>query len=76
MRSKPTLAGIDAVQTRFLRECGLSDEDAFFTLKWRPAGGTPRHRDAWFVAPIGTRKRPEAFPRHVSAFSAVGFSET
>ena len=23
-----TLAGIDAVQRRFLRECGLSDEDA------------------------------------------------
>ena len=26
--AKTTLAGIDAVQRRFLRECGLSDEDA------------------------------------------------
>ena len=26
--ARTTLAGIDAVQRRFLRECGLSDEDA------------------------------------------------
>ena len=30
----------------------------------------------WFVAPIGTRKRPKALPRHVCACSAVNFSET
>ena len=74
--TKTTLAGIDAVQTRLLRECGLSDEEALFIFSSRSTGGTPRHRDAWFVAPIGTRKRPEALPRHVSACPAVGFSET
>ena len=34
--AKTTLAGIDAVQTRFLRECGLSDEDALLHFNLAP----------------------------------------
>ena len=34
--AKTTLAGIDAVQRRFLRECGLSDEDALLHFNLAP----------------------------------------
>ena len=34
--AKTTLPGIDAVQKRFLRECGLSDEDALLHLNLAP----------------------------------------
>ena len=34
--TKSTLPGIDAVQKRFLRECGLSDEDALLHLNLAP----------------------------------------
>ena len=34
--TKTTLAGIDAVQTRFLRECGLSDENALLHFDLAP----------------------------------------
>ena len=34
--AKTTLAGIDAVQRRFLRECGLSDEEALLHFNLAP----------------------------------------
>ena len=34
--AKTTLAGIDAMQRRFLRECGLSDEDALLHFNLAP----------------------------------------
>ena len=34
--TKTTLAGIDAMQRRILRECGLSDEDALLHFNLAP----------------------------------------
>ena len=74
--AKTTLAGIDAVQRRFLRECGLSDEDALLHFNLVPLE-TPRN-----IAMLGLIHRsvlgcgPRHFANMFFALSAVGFSET
>ena len=71
--AKTTLAGIDAVQRRFLRECGLSDEDALLHFEPRTTGDSTGHRCTGFDSSFGSRM---SLCENVFALSAVGFSET
>ena len=73
---KTTLAGIDAVQRRFLRECGLSDEEALLHVNLAPL--ETRREIAMLVlihhSVLGGGPRHSC--KHVFALSAVGFPET
>ena len=73
--------GIDAVQRRFLRECGLSDEEALLHFN-RPTGDSTEHRYAGFDSSFsevarGTlrtcfcplRRRLPRNPRHLQILS-------
>ena len=71
--AQATLAGIDAVRTRFLRQCGLSDEDALLHFNLAPLAAP---------AMLGLMNRsvlgcgPQHFGDMFQPAFAVGFSET
>ena len=74
--AKTTLAGIEAVQRRFLRECGLSEEEALLHFNLAPLETQRDIAIAGFDSSFGSRMWLAALCEHVFALSAVGFPET
>ena len=68
--AKTTLAGIDAVQRRFLHECGLSDEEALLHFNLAPL---ETRRD---IAKLGLIHRSVlgGGPRHFADMEKNGFN--
>ena len=65
--AETTLAGIDAVQRRFLRECGLSDEDALLHFNLAPLETRRDIAMLGLISSFGSRMWPEALCEHVFA---------